>query len=267
MKFPHLFRTALERFGRGKSFKRNIRVGEHNAKIIVSPDAQLKYLKVGKVPFDEDLINIALTCLEPDDTVWDIGANIGVFSVAAATCAKTVVAFEADIWLASLIRRTAQLPENSELDIKVVPTALSEKNGVAQFQIAMRGRASNALSKAGGRSQMGGVREEVMVPTLDLDTIASEFSPPDFVKIDVEGAELMVVSGGKELFETVDPLVYIEVGKEVYSDIFQYFSEKEYLAFTDTGNPMSQNTEFCSNVFFAKESHLARIEKLRRQLA
>lgn len=130
-----------------------------------------------------------------------------MFSVAAAICAKSVIGVEADIWLVGIVRGTANLVKNSYLDIKVVPTAVSDTTGIAKFQISKRGRASNALAKAGGRSQMGGVRQTVYVPTLNLDTLLNEFGPPDFIKIDVEGAEWMAISGGVSLFREHDPTV------------------------------------------------------------
>jgi tRNA G37 N-methylase Trm5 len=54
--------------------------------------------------------------VRPGTTVWDIGANVGLFSFAAASLGAQVVAVEADIWLANLMQRSAQLnklPVNS----------------------------------------------------------------------------------------------------------------------------------------------------------
>ena len=259
-------RSIFERLARGRTLKRSICVGKQRASIIVSPDAQLKYLKVGSNSFDQDLIEIAQHCLEPTDSVWDIGANVGVFSVAAAICAKSVVAVEADIWLAGIVRRTANLIENSHLDIKVVPTAVSDTNGIAKFQIANRGRASNALEKAGGRSQMGGVRETVYVPTLNLDTLLHEFGPPDFIKIDVEGAEWMAVSGGVSLFREHDPIVYVEIGDDVKGDIFEFFSDAGYKPYDPFGELISTSHNSSANVFFARDKNAPRLRKLREKV-
>jgi len=259
-------RSIIERVARGRTLKRSICVGTQRASIIVSPDAQLKYLKVGRNLFDKDLIEIAQHCLEPTDSVWDIGANVGVFSVAAAICAKSVVAVEADIWLAEIVQRTANLIENSHLDIKVIPTAVSDTNGIAKFKIASRGRASNALANAGGRSQMGGVRETVYVPTLNLDTLLHEFGPPDFIKIDVEGAEWMVVSGGVSLFREYDPIVYVEIGVDVRSDIFKFFSDAGYKPYDGFGELISTSYNSSANVFFARDKNAQRLHKLREKV-
>lgn len=257
------FRTIVERLSREKTFKRNIKIGTRRAPIIVSPDAQLKYLKLGTNPFDQDLIKIARFCLEPTDNVWDIGANIGVFTIAAAVCGKSVVSVEADAWLVAILRRSAGLSENSELNIKVIPAAVSQRNGVAEFQIASRGRASNALTEAGGRSQMGGVREKVHVVTLCLDTLADELGVPDFIKIDVEGAEWMVIKGGYKLFYENQPIVYVEIGANVREEIFNFFESKGYKCYSPTGQMIVTAEELSPNVFFAHEEHLPRLERLR----
>lgn len=243
-------RTIVERLSRGKVIRRKITVGGKSASILVSPDAQLKYLKFGAEAFDQDLIDIAEKYLEPNSNVWDIGANVGVFTFAATTVAHegTVVSVEADIWLANILRRTRMFNEYASNNIHVLPAAISNENSVASFMVAKRGRASNALVAASGRSQMGGVREIQVVPTLTLDTLLNTFPPPDFVKIDVEGAEYMVVQGATKLINEVRPNFYIEVGGDVSDQILQVFKSAGYTAYDPDGEEL---TDVCaSNTFF-----------------
>jgi hypothetical protein len=58
---------------------------------------------------DEALLRNAIELVRPGDVVWDIGANVGLFSFAAAAPAGSagkIVSFEADVWLAVLLRRS-----------------------------------------------------------------------------------------------------------------------------------------------------------------
>ncbi|MFT4634335.1 MAG: hypothetical protein ACI854_002743, partial [Arenicella sp.] len=80
----NIMRTIVERISRGRVIKRSISVENLNGTVLASPDAQLKYLKPGRNAFDQDLIQIAIEHVQTGDSVWDIGANIGVFTVASS---------------------------------------------------------------------------------------------------------------------------------------------------------------------------------------
>lgn len=243
-------RKLAERLSRGTILKRQVKVGGKTIPILVSPDAQLKYLKPGPKSFDQDLIKIAENYLQPSSNVWDIGANVGVFTFAAATIATqgTIVSIEADIWLANILRKTAQYKEYSTTNICVLPVAISSSNSVASFMIATRGRASNALEKAGGRSQMGGIREIQYVPTLTLDRLLDTFPAPDFVKIDIEGAELFAIQGAEKLINECRPDIYMEVGNDVSHEIMDIFTKAQYRIFSPQGEPLFNKCT--SNAFF-----------------
>ena len=230
-----MIRRLAERLARGRILRRTILVAGQRVPIHISPDAQLKYLKPGARAFDADLLVLAEQHLSADAVVWDVGANVGTFAVAAAAVAQRgqVFAIEADIWLAGLLRRTAAEPAYGGR-IQVVPCAVAATAGVARFVIAARGRASNALEISGGRSQMGGVREVVLVPTLSLDTLLESLPPPDFVKIDVEGAELAVLQGAARLLRKVRPKVYIEVDESLAEEVYALFAGHGYAALDPT---------------------------------
>lgn len=235
-----MLRTLLERLGRGMTFKRRLPAEFGRTPLFVSPDAQLKYLKPGKNAFDVSLLRLAKEEVEEHSAVWDIGANIGIFTFAAASIARTgsVLAIEPDIWLAQVIKRSANLSCNKLLNVNVLPVAISNSNGAATFLIAQRGRASNALERAGGRSQMGGVRERASVPTLTLDTLLNHFPAPDLIKIDVEGAEVSILQGATQLLKNIRPKIYIEVDTQSEVGVSQILMENNYTLF-DPQSPKS----------------------------
>jgi FkbM family methyltransferase len=228
-----MLRLLLERLVREKHLKRRLPLRFGRTPLYVSPDAQLKFLKPGDGAFDSELLSIISEHIREDSVVWDIGANVGVSSFAAASTAKkgTVLAVEADIWLAQLIMKSLRLKENQALNIRVLPCAVSDRNGVASFLIASRGRASNALETTGTRSQSGGIREKTTVPTLTLDTLLEFFDSPSFVKIDIEGAEAMALRGAGRLLSEVRPIIYIEVGAEANEAVTSILCKAGYVLF------------------------------------
>lgn len=238
-----MIRSIIEKLSRGKSFKRRLPLEFRSTPLYVSPDAQLKYLKIGEGSFDIELLRITREYICEDSNVWDIGSNIGVFAFAAASIALkgSTLAIEADNWLVQLMRKSSSLRENSALNIKILGSAISDRNGVATFLIANRGRASNCLEAVGGRSETGGIRERVTVPTLTLDTLMEFFSPPNFVKIDVEGAESMVLKGARRLLSEIRPTIYIEVGREANDEVTAILKENSYVLYDGSKSLIEQS--------------------------
>ena len=236
-----MLRTIIERLSRGRSLKRRLPLRFGQTPLYVSPDAQLKYLTFGDGAFDAGLLRIIDMYIREASAVWDIGANVGVFAFGAASIASkgSTLAVEADIWLALLLRKSLLLKENRGLNIQVLPCAIADKNGAASFLIAKRGRASNFLELAGGRAETGGIRERVTVPTLTLDTLLASFDPPTFVKIDVEGAEVMVLKGAKRLLTEIRPAIYIEISRETNEAVSDILTRSGYVLF-DGAKPVCE---------------------------
>ena len=239
-------RRLLEKLSRNRSFTRKMRIGNESIRITVSPDAALQVMKLGQAAFDTDLIEVAERFITTNSNVWDVGANLGIFTFAAATLAPRgmSLAIEPDIFLASLIKKTASFDEYQDKDIRILPMAVSSSNGVARFMIANRGRASNFLESAGGNSQTGGIREELYVPALTLDTLLQTSPAPNFVKIDVEGGENLVLQGALKVISKVRPVFYIEVGKKHENEIVSLFKEHNYSVVSQKGYRISDGCEF-----------------------
>jgi len=69
------------------------------APILVSPDSALAYWKPELGSVDPYLLSMVRELVRPGMMVWDIGANVGLFSFAAAALGAQVLAVEPDIWL------------------------------------------------------------------------------------------------------------------------------------------------------------------------
>ena len=141
-----------------------------------------------------------------DAVAWDVGANVGPFSFAAAAKARTVLAVEPDPWLAALLNRSASAITN----VRVLCAAATENLDLGELNIAQRGRATNFMSGF-GTSQTGGVRNRQPVVTVTLDWLAERFPSPDIIKIDVEAGERLVFEGAKALLNRTRPHLVCEV--------------------------------------------------------
>jgi hypothetical protein len=66
---------------------------------------------------------------------------------------------------------------------------------------------------------------------LTLDVLLSRGPLPSLVKIDVEGAEVDVLSGGSQTLSEARPLFHIEVGAEAATEVFHILQRNGYLVF------------------------------------
>jgi FkbM family methyltransferase len=221
-------RLVLERLSRDRAFWRSMPAEFGRAPLRVTPDAALRWLKPGTPAFDPMLLEMSTRYVAPGAVVWDIGANVGVFSVAAAHRDARVLSVEPDPWLHSLLAATIRHPRNERLSISVLCVAIAGEVGTARLAIASRGRASNYLESYFGRSDAGGVRTTCLVPVLTLDTLLRTHDRPTVVKIDVEGAEAAALNGAEKLLCEVRPTILIEVGSETRSDVIKRLQGAKY---------------------------------------
>lgn len=228
-----MFRRLLERSTRRLVFRRRLPAAFENAVLYVSPAAGLRFLFRSMAKIDPPLLMAAHKLVRSGDVVWDIGANVGLFSVAAAVCAGPsgqVIAFEPDIWLAQLIWRTREVQPITSAQITVVPVAVASEISLRSFSIAARSRASNALSEY-GTTQMGGVEERHVIATFNLDWLLTKLVIPDIIKIDVEGAELEVLNNQVHMLNEVRPVIVCEVGSNIADEITELLTSASYCLF------------------------------------
>jgi len=207
-------RLLLEQLSRHVVIRRRLprALGAH--RIYVTPDASLRFWRRRIEDTDPLLLQFATELVESGDVVWDIGANVGVFSLAAAVRAGAsgaVLALEPDPLTAGLLRRSSgELPATCAR-ITVVEAAAADREATMEFAIARRGRAASHLGSVRASSQTGGVRSVIRVAATTLDSLCASHSPPRLVKIDTEGAELLCLRGASRLLSEVRPRLLCEV--------------------------------------------------------
>jgi FkbM family methyltransferase len=223
-------RAIIERLSRSVVLRRRLPAQFGKRQIYVSPGSALRYW--GKMDsVDPKLLRNVDQLVRPNDVVWDVGANVGLFAFSAAAKAGAggkVLAVEPDAWLVSLLIRSAGVEDPKAAPVHVLSAAVGDVLGVSSFHIAGRGRASNHLAGY-ANTQAGGTAQIQLVLTVTLDWLLQHFPPPNLVKIDVEGAESIVLAGAERLLAQVRPRILCEVNGESTETVTMLLKKHRYV--------------------------------------
>ena len=158
--------------------------------------------------------------ISPASVVYDVGANVGIYTVLACRAvgpSGRVFAFEPVAANLEFLRRNVGVNRFSNCEI--VPAAVSDKNGAVSFA-------------SGGGSCLGKIsdRGEYSVPSLTLDSFVAAGHPlPRLMKIDVEGAEAAVLAGARESLAAALPLIFLAThGPEVHDRCCAFLTSLGY---------------------------------------
>jgi FkbM family methyltransferase len=153
--------------------------------------------------------------VKPGQTVYDVGANIGFFTILCSRLVGPqgkVYAFEPIPENLATLRRNIAL--NKLTNVVIVEKALSASTGTAEMFVSLWSAFHSLnLDGASKRDNHGPDGGEITVETVTLDEFVQQqgVSRPDLIKLDVEGAELLVVEGMRETLRNVQPLLLCEV--------------------------------------------------------
>jgi len=148
-------------------------------------------------------------CLRPGDVAFDVGANVGLFTLVMARAVGPqgrVFSFEPHP--AARARLQAHLEENHCANVEVVEAAASDRAGTQTLHDAADAAFASVVGVLPGHE--GGGVLDVPTTTLDARWTAAGCPRVRLVKVDVEGAEESVLRGAAELLDVSRPALLVE---------------------------------------------------------
>lgn len=196
----------------GRAWGRRIgwRLPRGQRMIIDSPLEVIQSQILYKGVYEPAITDLLSSVARQGSVFIDVGGNIGYYSTLMAYSGCTVHTFE------PLPRLAARLRENIALNhleprVSIANFALSSTEGAATLHVAIR-------EDDGSHSLIEGVEapafDKIQVKTLRLDTYIESRRVPrvDIIKIDVEGAESLVLDGAVKVLKDCRPVVVLESG-------------------------------------------------------
>jgi FkbM family methyltransferase len=173
--------------------------------------------------------------IRPGDTVLDVGAHVGYYTVLSAVLAGptgTVWSFEPNPRNAAFLRRHVEI--NGLRQARVEQAAVSDAEGTARFDFGT-GSGTGHLADAGA----------IEVRTLRLDDFcAAHAIVPRVVKIDVEGAEAAVLEGFAATMDAARPIIFLSThGRPAHERCVAWLRERGYELAPIDGESVETATE------------------------
>jgi FkbM family methyltransferase len=230
-------------------------------------DILLMYARATSEGLEVGTRRVLKTILRPGDRAVDVGASVGLHTIAMACAVGSlgcVDVFEAEPRLKKVISRT--LAVNGLHHVTLHSCAVGSEDGNASFNVA-RTIGHSSLYDLGPENL---VRERITVPLMRLDSVIAPNSNVNLIKIDVEGAELDVIRGAKRLLtESTDCALIVECGPshlkriniplEAWIDEFVSLGFEGYAINEASGYVSAMNLEWLaaqesSNIVFVKKN-------------
>ena len=139
---------------------------------------------------------------------WDIGANIGLYSIYNSLKNKdsTTIAFEPSSSNLRVLTRNISI-NNLEKKIKIIPIPLSNKENIFQEMYEGHFEEGGALNSFGEKYDFEGkefkpnMKYTVLGTTINYLLKNSILEIPDYIKVDVDGIEHLILEGGSDFLK------------------------------------------------------------------
>jgi FkbM family methyltransferase len=144
--------------------------------------------------------------MDKDDLLWDIGSNVGLYSVYAGLKGMKVFAFEPSALNTFLISKNIEI-NNLKDNVILFPIAISDQNefGYLNMTSTDLGGAMHEFSEKDLKSVGGGDYEKQVVfkqgmLSYSMDELIKKykFEVPNYIKIDVDSIEDKIIYGSRE---------------------------------------------------------------------
>jgi FkbM family methyltransferase len=172
---------------------------------------------------------------------WDIGANIGLYSLYAAIKFKKkikIYAFEPSTSNLRILSRNISV-NNLQSNIIINPIALSNKENKFLTMNEMGFEEGMSLNTCGQSYNFEGkkmnIKNSYKTFSTNIDSLIKNkiIEIPSYIKIDVDGIEHLILQGGKQLFSTKKvKSILIEINenfKDQYLNVIKFMEKNKYV--------------------------------------
>jgi len=193
---------------------------------------------------------------------YDVGANVGLYSCYAAKKKQcNTFAFEPSVFNLEILAKNIFL-NNLESNIKIIPLLITSKKGIGDFNLSSTewGGASSSFNEDftfGGSILKKVFNYKTLALTLDECLKIFNFPQPNYLKIDVDGIEHLILEGSNHVLKNIKSIL-VEIDdrfEEQKLKTIQILKNNEFELKVKTHSEMFANTESsqCFNQIWEKK--------------
>lgn len=195
-----------------------------------------KLLRVLLSTYEREQTRLFEDAITPGNVVFDIGAHAGYYSLLASVLvgsSGSVFAFEPEPRNALYLKKNMAI--NRCGNVTVVESAVGNNSGTTRFEYGTGSGTGRVTSNAAG----------LAVPMVSVDDFTERNAVlPDHLKIDVEGAEMLVLQGARRTISRARPVIFLSThGPAVHRECCRFLKELQYELRSMLGNALEAATE------------------------
>jgi FkbM family methyltransferase len=171
-------------------------------------NSKTEFFRTANYGNEEEFLGAFIYLLRDNDIVLDIGASIGIVSIYAAPHVKEVIAFEPDKEIFNKLNKNIELNQMQKL-ISTHNIGISDSQG----EVLLNTDGIDGFSPSIANLSRHGEQVKINVDSID-NLISKNVIPyPTILKIDIEGAESLALSGAQKLLSSKKKprLLFIEI--------------------------------------------------------
>jgi len=248
-----LFLDLITRkYPRDQSFVKQVSINGYQLLVLANESLGRQILALHR--FEKDDTKFLKSVIKNDWVCFDIGANIGYYTLLLASLATKgkIYAFEPVPLSYALLK--ANLALNNFINVIANNIALGDKNGRVSFVL------SEDSGLAGFRdTKRKPVKEKITTSVWTLDSYVErlKISRIDFIKMDVEGGEKLVLQGAKNVLVKIKPRIMLielyDLNLNIYNEsvesVVKFLRNYNYLPYKlEKDNPVPFKREDYNNV-------------------
>lgn len=222
--------------------------------------------------YENEEMEMILSLMEKDFTFFDVGANLGWYTIKIAKSIKGARIFSFEPMPKTFALLKENLKINNIKNAQIFNLGLANENKKAKFYFHDECLANASLKNVSRKTKAKKI--SVQVKKLD-DFVKKNDLKIDLIKCDVEGAELFVFKGGFVTIRDCKPIIAVEMLRKWAvgfgynpNETIQFLKEIGYQCFTfkkkklKEFRKMNEQTKETNFIFLHKEKHQKQIKKL-----